>query len=82
MRNEPQHFTSKIELEIFITIIKHLLEPAKPVTWPTTVGSDNQNLDVGTNLPVENVVGKAWDATTPNIGRELDPFSAVEPHKP
>ena len=53
----------------------HLSEPAEPVTWPTTVWSNNQNLDVGTNLPVEDVVGEAWDTIAPNIGRELDPIA-------
>ena len=52
-----------------------LLEPVEPVIRATTVRSDDQDLNVSTHLPVENVVREAWNTIAPNIWRELDPIA-------
>jgi hypothetical protein len=49
-----------------------MLESVEPVIRPATVRSNNQDLNVGTRLPVENVVREAWNPITPNIGWKLD----------
>jgi len=41
----------------------------------TTVRSNDQDLNVSTHLPVENVIREAWNAITPNSWRELDPIA-------
>ena len=49
-----------------------MLESVDPIVWPATEWGNNYDLNVGTRLPVENVVRKTWKPITPNIGWKLD----------
>jgi hypothetical protein len=49
-----------------------MLEPAKPVIRPTTMRCNNQDFNIGTHLPVEDIVRETWNPITPDIGWKFD----------
>jgi hypothetical protein len=68
-KNDADGFGKPVRLRV-------ILESAKPVIRAATVRSNNQDLHIGTYLPVKYIVRKTGDSITPDIGRKLD-FIAV-----
>jgi hypothetical protein len=52
--------------------LRVILKPAKPVIRPATVRSNNQDFNISTHLPVNNIVRKTGNPITPDIGWKFD----------
>lgn len=51
------------------------LEPAEPVTRSPTMRGNDQNFNVRTHLPIEDVVGETWYTVATNTGRKFNAVS-------
>jgi hypothetical protein len=52
-----------------------LLNPAKPVTRPPTMGSNDQNFNIRTDKAIQDVVRKTWNPESTDAWRKFDVIS-------